>query len=221
MALLRILSLNLLVDRADPEDLQRVLDVSDPDVIVVQELGERTAEVIAGYRDHGRLDPRDDFFGMGIATRYPAKVDKLELAGRSGWAARLSPESWPGLPEPLDVVNVHLANPVDRPWRATRDTRRRQIAQVSAFLEERDAASVVVGDMNASPAWKEYKLLRELGVDAARATGTARRTWSHFVWGPRLLRIDHAFVDRARPITTEVVPVRGSDHSALIVDIEV
>jgi len=221
MALLRIFSLNLLVDRADPEDLQRVLTDADPDVIVVQELGERTADVIAGFRDHGHLDPRDDFFGMGIATRHPVKVEKLELDGRSGWVARLSPGSWPGVPEPLDVINVHLVNPVDRPWRETRDTRRRQIAQVSAFLEERDAASVVIGDMNASPVWREYKLLSELGVDAARATGTARRTWSHFVWGPRLLRIDHAFVARVRPITTEVVPVRGSDHSALIVDIEV
>ena len=221
MALLRIFSLNLLVDRADPEDLRRALTDADPDVIVVQELGERTADVIAGFRDHGFLDPRDDFFGMGIATRYQAKVVKLELEGRSGWVARLSPGTWPGLPEPLDIVNIHLVNPVDRPWRATRDTRRRQIAQVSEFLEDRGAAGVVIGDMNASPAWREYKLLGELGVDAARATGTARRTWSHFVWGPRLLRIDHAFVVRARPITTEVVPVRGTDHSALIVDIEV
>jgi endonuclease/exonuclease/phosphatase (EEP) superfamily protein YafD len=221
MALLRIFSLNLLVDRADPEDLERVLTEADPDVIVVQELGERTAEVIAGFHDHGHLDPRNDFFGMGIATRHPAKVERLELEGRSGWSARLSPGLWPGLPESIDVVDLHLVNPVERPWRQTRDTRRRQIAQVSAFLEDRDVASVVIGDMNASPAWREYKLLSELGVDAARATGTARRTWSHFVWGPRLLRIDHAFVARARPITTEVVPVRGSDHSALVVDIEV
>jgi endonuclease/exonuclease/phosphatase (EEP) superfamily protein YafD len=36
-----------------------------------------------------------------------------------------------------------------------------------------------------------------------------------------LLRIDHAFVVGTRPIATSVVPVRGTDHRALIIDIEV
>jgi endonuclease/exonuclease/phosphatase (EEP) superfamily protein YafD len=34
------------------------------------------------------------------------------------------------------------------------------------------------------------------------------------------LRIDHAFVKGARPITTSVAQVRGSDHRALIIDID-
>jgi endonuclease/exonuclease/phosphatase (EEP) superfamily protein YafD len=36
-----------------------------------------------------------------------------------------------------------------------------------------------------------------------------------------LLRIDHAFVSGVRPIATSIAQVRGSDHRALIVDIEV
>ena len=221
MALLRILSINLLVDRADPDDLRRVIGDAQPDIVCTQEMGTTTADVIADQFPHGHLDPRDDFFGMGIATRFPAVVERLRLPGRPGWIARISPDSWPGLTNPLDVVNVHLVNPVNRPWRKSRDDRRGQIAGIASYLEGRPGASVVIGDMNASPAWREYKLLSELGVDAARATGTARRTWSHFVSGPRLLRIDHAFIVNARPITTEAVPVRGTDHSGLIVDIEV
>jgi endonuclease/exonuclease/phosphatase (EEP) superfamily protein YafD len=81
-------------------------------------------------------------------------------------------------------------------------------------------ASVIIGDMNSSPAWPEYRLLSKLGIDAARATGSARRTWAPFVRGPRLLRIDHAFVSGVTPVTTGVVPVRGTDHAALIVDLE-
>jgi len=87
-------------------------------------------------------------------------------------------------------------------------------------VRDRDAASVVIGDMNATPAWHEYKMLTELGVDAARSTRSQKRTWSQFLFGPRLLRIDHAFVAGAQPVATSTVRVRGTDHAALIVDID-
>ncbi len=221
MALLRILSINLLVDRADPDDLRRVLVDADPDVVCTQEMGPETAKVVADVLEHGHLDPRDDLFGLGIATRHPAVVEPLDLPGRSGWIARLDPDTWPGLTDPLDVLDVHLVNPTDRPWSTSRDLRRRQIERIGAVLAERVTPSVVIGDMNASPAWPAYRALSRLGVDAARVTGTDRRTWSHFLSGPRLLRIDHAFVVDARPITTDVVPVAGTDHLGLIVDVQV
>ena len=221
MALLRILSINLLVDRADPGDLRKVIAEADPDVVCVQELGPRSAAVVADLLPNGQLDPRKDLFGWGIATRYSVDVERLVLEDRSGWVARLDPNVWPDLTEPLDIYDVHLVNPVDLPWVKSRKTRRLQVAQVAAALEQRDTAGVIVGDMNATPSWREHKLLSNIGTDAARATGTERRTWSHFKSGPRLLRIDHAFVDGVRPIGTSTARVRGSDHHALIVDIEV
>jgi endonuclease/exonuclease/phosphatase (EEP) superfamily protein YafD len=221
MSLLRILSINLLVDRADSGDLRRVIMDADPDVVCTQEMGPAAAAVVAAILPHGLLDPRSDLFGMGIATRHPVTVEPLGLEGRSGWIATLEPDVWPDLTEPLDVYDVHLTNPIDRPWRESRDQRRRQIAQIAAVVEHRGTASVVIGDMNASPAWPEYKLLSDIGTDAARSTGTARRTWFQFLSGPRLLRIDHAFVAGVDPITTSTVKVGGTDHRALIVDIEV
>jgi len=220
MATLRILSVNLLVDRADPEDLARVIAQQRPDVIATQELGPRTAAAIRESHRHGHLEPSGDFFGMGIAATRPISVERLPLARRSGWVARLEPENWPTLSAPLEVLDVHLVNPVDRPWGATRTARRRQIAQIGSYLAGRTVAGVIIGDMNSSPAWPEYRLLSALGVDAARATGSAKRTWAPFVRGPRLLRIDHAFVSGVDPAGTAVVPVRGTDHSALVVDLE-
>jgi len=221
MASLRVLSINLLVDRADPDALRELLLDADPDVVVTQELGVRTARVISALLPHGRLDPRDDFFGLGIAAKRPVEIERLELEERSGWAARLDPDTWPELSGPLDVLDVHLVNPIDRPWRTARAQRRLQIRQIGAFLEDREGASVIIGDMNATPAWPEYGLLKELGADAAAVTGTARRTWSHLMRGPRMLRIDHAFVAGVQPLGTSVRSLTGTDHSALIVDLEV
>lgn len=221
MSQLRILSINLLVDRAVPSDLRRVIMDADPDVVCVQEMGPRAEAVVADILPNGHLDPRSDLFGMGIAAKYPVVVDSLALTARSGWVARLDPGDWRDLSQPFDVFNVHLTNPVDFPWRASRDERRRQISQLSVAVDQRDSVGVVIGDMNATPSWTEYKLLSEIGDDAARVTGTEHRTWSHFLFGPRLLRIDHAFVIGVRPIATSIAQVRGTDHRALIVDIEV
>jgi endonuclease/exonuclease/phosphatase (EEP) superfamily protein YafD len=221
MSQFRILSINLLVDRASSSDLRKVITDADPDVVCTQEMGPASAEVVAHILPHGHLEPRSDLFGMGIASRYPAIVEPLGLEGRSGWVARLEPGAWPGMAQSLGVFNLHLTNPIDRPWRAARDQRGRQIDRIAAAVNERDAASVVIGDMNASPSWPEYKLLSRIGTDAARATGSARRTWSQFLSGPRLLRIDHAFVAGVQPLSTSVAEVRGTDHRALIIDIEV
>ena len=59
-----------------------------------------------------------------------------------------------------------------------------------------------------------------LGVDAAAVTETSQRTWAHFQWGPRWIRIDHAVVAGATPVSTRVVPIRGSDHRSLVVDLD-
>ncbi len=75
--------------------------------------------------------------------------------------------------------------------------------------------------MNSTTQWHEYKALAALGADAARHTGTTQATWSHFLRGPRWLRIDHAFIVDAMPVSTDVVRIAGTDHGALIVDIEV
>ena len=47
MALLRILSINLLVDRVDLSDLRLVITEADPDVVCTQEMGHATAAAAA------------------------------------------------------------------------------------------------------------------------------------------------------------------------------
>ncbi len=221
MARLRIMSTNLLVDRADPADLRRVIEDVSPDVVAVQELGHRLARVISETHSHGHLDSRDDGFGLGIAARHRVEVQPVALPTRSGWSAALEPASWPQLDAPIEMVNVHLTNPIDWPWSASRAARRGQVAGLTERYAQRDGARVIVGDMNSTTHWPEYKGLAALGTDAARHTRTTRATWSHFLGGPRLLRIDHAFVKGATPISTKVLRIAGTDHSALVIDIEV
>ena len=115
---------------------------------------------------------------------------------------------------------MHLWNPLIGRWRATQSTRRQQIAGVRSHVESTGMPTVIVGDMNASPRWPEYKLLADFGTDAALAAGTDAATWAQFRSGPRWLRIDHVFVRGFTPIRTFVRRIRGSDHRAVVADLE-
>lgn len=220
MASLRIITSNLLVDRAHPEAVASAIAEHRPDVLAVQELGARNAEAVRWGLRYGELHPRADGFGLGIAANRPVRVSRLDLVDRPGWAAHLDASEW-GIERSFVVVNIHLTNPVDLPWPRSRRSRRAQIAAVADYVAALDGPYIIVGDMNSSPSWPEYRLLSELGSDAARVTGTAKPTWNHFVRGPRIIRIDHGFVSGADPITTRTIPIRGTDHRALLIDVDV
>lgn len=220
MARLRVVTSNLLVDRARPEAVGAMVDDVGPDVLAVQELGDRNAEVVRTAMPHGRLEPRSDGFGLGIAGRHPMTVERIEMEERPGWLAVLESDPW-GLPTPVAVVNVHLTNPVNLPWSESLRRRREQIATISGVVRGLDVPYIIVGDMNTTPRWPEYRMLRELGEDVALATGTAAPTWNHFIRGPRLIRIDHGFVSGMTPVTTRTMKVAATDHRALMIDLEV
>ena len=217
---LRVMTANLWAGMCDPGGLRRVLDRVAPDVLAVHELQHEMAEVIASRFPHHALAPHHQTLGTGIAAMRPATFSRLPMTYRSGWVARLDPATWPGLEGPVEVIDVHLANPLDWPWWRTAVIRRRQLASLETHLDAAACARVVVGDFNSSPVWPAYRRLRTRLGDAAVATGTAVRTWRFQARTPPLLRIDHALIHGVRPLRTHTVEVPGADHLALVVDLE-
>lgn len=220
MAGLRVVTSNLLVDRARPEAVAGMIDDVAPDVLAVQELGESNAEAVGAALPHGHLAPRSDGFGLGIAAHRPISVERIEMEERPGWLAILEAPVW-DLPTSVAVVNVHLTNPVNLPWTQSLRRRRDQIATITGVVRSLDIPYVIVGDMNTTPRWPEYRMLAALGEDVALATGTTAPTWNHFTRGPRLIRIDHGFASGMRPMGTRTIRVPGTDHRALMIDLEV
>lgn len=217
---LRIFTVNLFNGLAQPEALADALRTTDPDVVAVQELGPDAAEVLDAAFPPGLLIPALDHSGRGLVGRRPLEVEEIDLGGRPALATRLDDEAW-ALSTPAEVLSVHLMNPVGRPVAVTNRLRRQQLQRLAQHVAANPMPRAIVGDMNASPAWPAYRQLAQLGTDAARATGSARRTWAPRWWMPRLLRIDHAFVAGMIPRRTQVVTVRGADHSGLLVDVDV
>lgn len=213
---------NLLHEHVDIEDLDRLLAIVEPDVVVAQELGPESADVLAKRFPSHKLEPSLDFTGRGIATRLDAHMGDIAMPGRDGTSALLDLGT-----RTVRLAGVHLANPVNFPWWSSVATRRDQLAGLLEWLASDDHGPVVVaGDFNASPAWPAYKrMARELTDLVARhALTTDRRpepTWGWRPAWPRMLRIDHVFGRGVMATDVVVHRVRGTDHSAVVVDLEV
>ncbi|HSK06602.1 MAG TPA: endonuclease/exonuclease/phosphatase family protein [Acidimicrobiia bacterium] len=220
---LRLMTANLLGVRADPSSLAEMIDGLQPDLVVTQELGPDSAAVLSDRFPHHRLRPRVDHGGNGMASLTPAEFGEVPLPWRPGLWGRVEI----GGMRPI-IAGVHLRNPIVMPWWRSARIRGEQLDALFAWaegLQDRDASLVVAGDMNASPIWPVYRRLAERWDDlvaeaAARAGEKTDPTWAWRPGWPRLLRIDHVFGSGARAVGTRVEPVRGSDHAALIVDLE-
>lgn len=219
--LLRILTANLYNGIADADAFGAILDESHPDVVAAQELGPSAAAVIAKRMPHGLLLPALDHSGMALASSQPIDVHRHSLPHRDGLVGSLALGDYP-----LTIWSVHLANPLDLP--PSRNQRGAQVDALAAALAAGKANGermLLVGDLNATPLWPAYRRLsRHLkdGVaDWAERTGTRpSATWAYRSGMRPLLRIDHAFVHGVivKSVSTLLVP--GSDHRALIVDVE-
>lgn len=215
----RLMSGNLLTERSDIAHFSRVVADFDPDVVVTQELGAGAADVLASiYRNHS-LHPSSDVAGRGIATRFDCEFADIAMPGRHGTAATLSVGG-----EKVRLAGIHLLNPIDFPWWATAKLRGRQVDALLRWVEAGAGPVVVAGDFNASPAWPAYRRvasrLTDLIDEAASSAGEpARATWGWRPGWPRMLRIDHVFGSGVHVVDNLLVPIDGSDHAAIVVDI--
>jgi endonuclease/exonuclease/phosphatase (EEP) superfamily protein YafD len=217
---LRVLTANLYGERLDLEGFRVLLKDLDPDVVLVQELSFRAADVLAEFLPHGLLVPAHGYDGRGLALKAPGHLQILPIAYRDGLIARLGPPAWRGS---VEIVNIHMANPIAWPPWASLRLRRRQLDALMAHVS-RPAVRLVGGDFNASPAWPLYRRLAAHLDDAAKLWAKQQgtrpvRTWGPTPGAPRMLRIDHVFVEKLKPLDVRVVALPGSDHSGLMVDV--
>lgn len=226
---LRIVSANLKNGGADPDRFARLVEGLAPDVVAVQELGHEQAEALRAVMPEGRLEPARDHTGMGLALRRPGPVGRVALPWRAARVTEIAPPGGPeGAPgEAVQVLNVHIMAPHVRPFRRSFRWRREQLRDLEAYLAATPRRRrVLVGDLNATPLWPVYRRLTarlaDAALEAARGNGgRAARTWSPWGRRPRLLRIDHALVVGLAVHACRVLPLRGSDHAALLVDLGV
>jgi endonuclease/exonuclease/phosphatase family metal-dependent hydrolase len=222
---LRVLSANLWNGRADPDAFAALVSSLAVDVVAVQELAPEQAEALGAVMPYGQLEPKTDCTGMGLVASAPCQLERVPLPSRDAHVAHFEAGAWPDLSSPLEIMNVHVVAPHAQPFGGALAVRRSQWRALEAYLSKPPAgARALVGDLNATPAWPFYWRVAERMTDAAVAVAKSRGTPPLRTWGPRpgfprLLRIDHGFVDGIEVDNFQVLPLERSDHSAIVMDL--
>jgi endonuclease/exonuclease/phosphatase (EEP) superfamily protein YafD len=224
---LRVLSANLWNGGADPAGFAALVEELQPDIVAVQELTASQADALATVMPHGRLEPADDFMGMGIATRRPSPVVRLALPYRDAQVAQVTVGSDADGTRTIEVINVHVRAPHNLPRLRGAMLRRGQLQGLMRHIVETpEQLRILLGDFNATPLWPLYRRVAahmiDAAIDAARRNGgRTAPTWGPWPGAPRLLRIDHVFVNGMSAEHFRVVPVPGGDHSAVVADLTI
>lgn len=215
----RLMTSNLLRGRADADGLRRVIEEFHPDVVVTQELGYEYVDLLQTLYRHHYLHPDDDFIGRGIATNFEVTFGDITMPVRLGTSAvlQVKDEIW-------NVAGVHLLNPIQFPWWASVRGRTAQLAAIDDWSSGVEEPVLVVGDFNASPRWPAYKHMAARWADLVAEYHQERgakpdRTWGWRPGWPRMLRIDHVFGAGVMATRVNVVPIHGTDHHAVLVDL--
>ncbi|MGD8860412.1 MAG: endonuclease/exonuclease/phosphatase family protein [Myxococcales bacterium] len=222
MARLRLLTANLWNGGGEPGALAAVVERHGVDAVLTQEMSPAQSDALAAHLPHGLRIPGLRCNGMGLSLRRPARVRRVALPLRDALVARLEPAQWPQLPAALEIINVHIAAPTRRGRLAVR---RGQVAGLRRHLQAERLPRVLAGDLNSLWIMPAYRALRAHLDDAALLHAGARRrpplpTWSPRADWPRLLRIDHVLTSGLRVRALRPVRIAGSDHSAVLAELE-
>jgi endonuclease/exonuclease/phosphatase family metal-dependent hydrolase len=220
------MTVNVQFGLADAEEVLRLVEERDVDVLGVQELTPAFDEALrsAGIDDllpHGVVEAVDGAAGTGLYSRYRVRPVDDGIEGRHRSPAALV--SVPDAP-PVFVAVVHPVPPLGdggrAAWRATLASLPRPGellggAELSR-REDRARVDVLLGDFNATVDQPTFRALLADGyVDAAGAIGRGWKTTWRFDFTPPLA-IDHVLVDEATDVRAVAVHrVPGSDHRAV------
>lgn len=206
-----VVSSNVRAGNDELAELIAGLQDQNPDVIVLQEIGDDELDLIrttdlAQSHPYEVVDPRPGYFGGAVFSRWPL-VGQVEQIG--GYPMIVATIETPA--GPVDVVNVHVAPPISTQsyglWEA-------QLDELFDRLSAAETPLVVLGDFNATPQHQELRRLAS--VTSTRGMG-AFASYPRLRLVPPVISLDHAFATGGVCIErVDALPDNaGSDHRAL------
>ncbi|WP_308250600.1 endonuclease/exonuclease/phosphatase family protein [Nonomuraea rhizosphaerae] len=217
----KVLTINMLFGRADPQAIMDLVRRFDPDVLNTQELTPAGVEGLnaaglPGVMPYQVLEAEWSAGGSGLWSKHPLKpvYDVIPPLAHNTPAAMIS---LPG-GRPIEFVDVHTYPPLGRQvtnWEAALD----------AFpASSDDTVQILAGDFNATLDHAPMRRLLSRGYkDAADQVGAGLiPTWPANKRVPPIITIDHVLVpERVGVKEVSVHTVPGTDHRAVFAELSV
>jgi endonuclease/exonuclease/phosphatase family metal-dependent hydrolase len=215
-----VMSVNMMLGRADAPSIVDVVRSRSVDVLAVQEVSPQAeteldrvglAELLPYRESH----PEWGASGSALYSRFPLTDGGGRVASPEGHGQAYAMVHPPGV-EPVRVESVHPVPPLDP------DNTGRWAAGLRAQLPAGEHGPILAGDFNATLDHTELRRLLDTGYrDAASEVGDALApTWPFY--GPRAwltprVTIDHVLVPRQIAVHAfTVVPIPDTDHRAIV-----
>ncbi len=208
---IRLLNANVLASNGNFEKLKRLVQDTDPDIIVVQEVTPAWIESLKSLKTrypYTVVEPRQDPFGIALYSKLPLEATAVIHA---------EPRAYPQIQatvisgqDRLQLIGAHTANPIGSGGYHARNL---QLDGIAALANRTPAPLVVAGDLNIS-IWSHHyrRLIRDSNLRNAREGFGVEPTWPVF-FRPAMIPIDHFLVSRDVEITSYATgPDIGSDH---------
>jgi endonuclease/exonuclease/phosphatase (EEP) superfamily protein YafD len=227
---LRVVSYNTFVGAPDAEHVLALIEATDPDVVLLQEVfAPREETLLAVLEDtypHHRVDRSQGVGAVMVLSRHPIEdvepVVDATARSRGTSVVHLDVDG-----RRIQVASLHLISPCPAcgPTLLGRlqleDTVRR--AEVDAILAQLDPAlpAVVGGDLNSGERSAAYRRFVAAGfTDPQRDVGSGMGfTWPSGGRMPPLVRIDWVLLRDLDATAARVDAAPGSDHRAVVVDV--
>lgn len=207
---MRVLTLNVQGFRDGVDRASRVIDATDPDVVMLNEVFRGPAKRLALETGSGFVfgtTRRLHRFGNAILLREPPRAKRRLIFNRTrGYAPRGAVAVASG---GVTFVVVHLG--------LSGDERVRHAMQLVTWLEPYERV-VIAGDLNEGPDQPAARYLaasyRDVFAEVGEGSGET------YPASDPLHRIDYVFCSRSlTPVRASVVPIAASDHLPVAAEI--
>ncbi|MCL1921095.1 MAG: endonuclease/exonuclease/phosphatase family protein, partial [Kiritimatiellaeota bacterium] len=215
----RVMLFNVNYKTGDPEKVLGVIRAHDPDVIVLEEIGQRwfnrLAPTLAQTHPHHTTALRDDPFGIGLWSKHPFAVTNILYSRNAAVPSILAEIDAPH--GRYAVLATHPLPPIGPFFSEYRDA---QLAELARLVRDTRLPLLLVGDLNATPWCAAFKrLLRDADLRNASQGRGLYPTWPAVF--PAFLRIpiDHVLHTPGIEIISRRTGGRvGSDHLPVLVE---
>lgn len=217
---IRMLNANVLATNGHFEKLRKLVEDTDPDIILMQEVTPAWLQSLDGLRaeyPYKVVEAREDPFGIALFSKLPLEATAVR---------RSEPRGYPEIiatvvsgKNRLHIIGAHPANPVGNGGYGARNLQLDGIARLAARSPR---PLVVAGDLNVS-VWSHHyrRLIEDARLRNARQGFGAEPTWPVF-FPPAMIPIDHFLVSEGIEVTSyRTGPAIGSDHLPIAVTLKI
>lgn len=212
------MSWNVLCVNYNLDEIRQVIEEHPVDVLVLIEVRPDLFEQIPKLEEmykHRLAYPSWGGNGIAVLTnREDVQLSRVDFGGQ------IMPSIVASVGDSIQVLGVHTWSPYP-PRRAL--ARDRQLADLTAWVEQQARPVCVVGDLNITPWAPAFQKLLRAGLVDSRASGFGNSaSWPAWL-GPFGIPIDHALCHGECNIQSRRLGpmVWGSDHRPVLVEITV